>query len=99
MDREVALDPEAARRIKSWRRVLQKSKKILQNFWKIRKFSPIFQKLGEGDLPHRSLGRADFVLTLPWTKGYAMQSLVALALTGTKCIKNKQTNKLSLLYI
>jgi hypothetical protein len=30
-------------------------------------------------------------LDVPRTKGEAMQSLVALAPTGSKCIKNKQT--------
>ena len=104
-DRKVDLHAGAARRGIGRRRVLQKLKKILQIFCKIRTFSAIFQKM-RGQ-PSPSLGRADLISTFLWTYGYAMESLVTLALTGTKCIKsrkidkqtNKQTNKLSPLYI
>ena len=63
---------------------------------KIRKFSAVFQKMW--GISHPSLGHADPVLTFPRTSGYAMESLVTLALTGTKCIKNRQTDRHSSLY-
>jgi hypothetical protein len=62
-------------------KILGKSFKILLSFENWVKFYPT-----------PPLGRTNTVLTVPWTQGCAMQSLAALALTGTKCIKNKQTN-------
>ena len=61
-------------------------------FKKSEKFSISFWKWG-GGLSHPSLSPADPVLTFSWTQGCTMQSLAALALTGTECIKNKQTHK------
>jgi hypothetical protein len=58
-----------------------------------------FSKPGGQNPSHPPLGGADPLLTSPRMIGCGMQSLVALALTGTECIKNRQTNKLSSLYI
>jgi hypothetical protein len=62
-----------------------------------------FSKPGGQNPSHPPLGGADPLLTSPRMIGCGMQSLVALAPTGTECIKNRQTNrqtnKLSSLYI
>jgi hypothetical protein len=91
LDRKVDIDPWAARRSKSMRRVLQTSGRLSKIFEKSKKIFFNLSKTGGGVIP-TSLGRVEPVLTFPWTKGYIMQNLVALALTGTKFIKNRQTN-------
>ena len=96
-DWKVALDPGIAWGDKSRTRLLQKSENISTFFKKSENFPTIIWKLG--GFYRFSLGPANPVLAFPWTQGYAMQSLAALALTGTECIKSKHTNKLSSLYI
>jgi hypothetical protein len=88
LHRKVALHPGAARRGIGRKRVLYKSEKILHNFWKIRTFSAFFKKMG-GEGGGRNLTHS--VFTCLWISVYIMESLLALALPGTKCIKNRQT--------
>jgi hypothetical protein len=53
--------------------------------------SLVFRKLSK-NLSHPFTSHTDRVLTSLWMKGYTMQSLVALTLTGPKCIKNKHSS-------
>jgi len=76
-------------------KIEESSPKLLEN----QKIFSDFSKTGGTSSPNPHLWRADSVLTFPWMQGYTMQSLVALALTGTKCITNRQTNFLLYIYI
>jgi hypothetical protein len=76
-------------------KIEENSPKLLKN----QKIFSDFSKTGVTSSLTPYLWRADSVLTFPWMQGYTMQSLVALALTGTKCITNRQTNFLLYIYI
>ena len=69
-------------------------------FEKLENFLQFFQKWG-GAISHPPLGYPNPLTTFLWARGYVLESLVTLAITGTECIKNKQTNKQTniLLYI
>ena len=95
--RKVALAQWQCEDIKARCKYLKNRRTFSTFFKKSEKFSSIFWKWG-GGISHPPLAPADPVLTFSWTQGCTMQSLAALALTGTECIKNKQTNFLLYIY-
>ena len=67
-------------------------------FEKLENFLQFLEKMG-GAISHPPFGYLNPLTTFLWTPGCILESLVTLAITGTECIKNKQTNKHSSLYI
>jgi hypothetical protein len=98
LDRKVALDLGKARGGKSWRRILQKSEKILQAFSKIREnFLRFFKNRGRGPLPPLPRSRGP-PLDLPLDE---MVCHAKFGCTGSyrDQVHKEQTNKLSSLYM